>query len=87
MMEAHQKGQGVSRVNRHEEGKNLLRQRWIEARYRLIRKKDSRVLSQRASDGHALHLPAGEGARLAIQLVIEVNFFDGRSAAFPIGAL
>lgn len=77
----------MSRVNRHEEGKNLFRQRWIEARYRLIRKEDGRVLSQRASDGHALHLPAGEGARLATQLVLKVNLFDGRPAAFPIAVL
>ena len=54
---------------------HLARELGIERGGRLIEKQDLGVHLERARDGHALLLTAGELARIGIGLVAEAHFF------------
>ena len=60
----------------------------VQGACRLIGQQDGRIVHQRSGDGHALHLSAGELARLLFNLIAEADIFksfSGAGASFGTG--
>src|SRR6185437_10821217 len=63
-------------VERFEVGKDLLLRRAVEGRQRLVHQQQPRLREERAADGDALPLAAGEGERRAAEQVADAEQGD-----------